>query len=100
MNDIFGIIKNGEIVQWTMKPQTSGEFVVCDINDLPKKKFKDGKLVNKTSAELNAEKLANYAALRISEYGDIADQLDEIYRDINAWKARIAAVKAKYPKPL
>lgn len=35
---------------------------------------------------------------RITEYGPWKDQLDEIYTDIDAWKTRIAAIKAKYPK--
>jgi len=35
---------------------------------------------------------------RIAEYGQWKDQLDEIYTDIDAWKTRIAAIKAKYPK--
>lgn len=35
---------------------------------------------------------------RIAEYGPWKDQLDEIYTDIDAWKTRIAAIKAKYPK--
>ena len=35
---------------------------------------------------------------RKSEYGDIGDQLDEIYHDQDAWKTRIAKVKADNPK--
>ena len=35
---------------------------------------------------------------RIAEYGEWKDQLDEIYTDTDAWKIRIAAIKAKYPK--
>ena len=31
-------------------------------------------------------------------YGDIGDQLDEIYKDIDAWKVRIKAVKDANPK--
>ena len=30
---------------------------------------------------------------RKSAYGDIGDQLDEIYKDIDAWKARIKSIK-------
>ncbi len=40
-----------------------------------------------------------YKALRKAEYGDIGDQLDEIFHDIDTWKARIQAIKDKYPKP-
>ena len=35
---------------------------------------------------------------RRSAYGDIGEQLDEIYKDIDAWKARIKSIKDKYPK--
>ena len=31
-------------------------------------------------------------------YGDIGDQLDEIFKDIDAWKTRIQAVKDANPK--
>ena len=31
-------------------------------------------------------------------YGDIGDQLDEIYKDIDAWKARIKGIKDANPK--
>ena len=31
-------------------------------------------------------------------YGDIGDQLDEIYKDIDAWKARIQKIKTDNPK--
>ena len=37
-------------------------------------------------------------ATRKAEYGDIGDQLDEIYKDMDAWKTRIAKVKADNPK--
>ena len=32
-------------------------------------------------------------ATRKKAYGDIGDQLDEIYHDIDAWKVRIQAIK-------
>ena len=31
-------------------------------------------------------------------YGDIGDQLDEIYKDIDAWKVRIQGIKDSNPK--
>ena len=37
-------------------------------------------------------------ATRKSKYGDIGDQLDEIYKDIDAWKARIKKIKDDNPK--
>ena len=33
-----------------------------------------------------------------SAYGDIGDQLDEIYKDIDAWKTRIKKIKDDNPK--
>ena len=35
---------------------------------------------------------------RKKSYGDIGDQLDEIYKDIDAWKTRIQSIKNSNPK--
>ena len=35
---------------------------------------------------------------RKKAYGDIGEQLDEIYKDINAWKTRIKSIKDANPK--
>jgi hypothetical protein len=35
---------------------------------------------------------------RKTAYGDIGDQLDEIYKDIDVWKSRIKAIKDSNPK--
>jgi len=46
-----------------------------------------------------AEQQANaHKAPRRNEYGEIGDQLDEIFKDIDAWKVRIQTIKDKYPK--
>ena len=37
-------------------------------------------------------------ATRKAAYGDIGDQLDEIYKDIDAWKVRIKGIKDANPK--
>ena len=37
-------------------------------------------------------------ATRKSAYGDIGELLDEIYKDIDAWKARIKSIKEANPK--
>ena len=37
-------------------------------------------------------------ATRRNSYGDIGEQLDEIYKDIDAWKARIKKIKDDNPK--
>ena len=37
-------------------------------------------------------------ATRRKEYGSWNDQLDEIYHDIDAWKARLQTIKTNNPK--
>ena len=59
-----------------------------------------------TDSQLNAlaseaTKLNNNNEIRNTRkkaYGNIGDQLDEIYKDIDAWKARIKKVKDDNPK--
>ena len=45
-----------------------------------------------------AEANASVDNTRKQAYGSWQDQLDEIYHDIDAWKTRIAQVKADNPK--
>lgn len=40
----------------------------------------------------------DYAARRREKYPPIADQLDMIYHDQEAWAAEIAAIKSQFPK--
>ena len=73
-------------------------------------KMVDGETIELTEEE-NAQRIANNAAFeaeeaatawlrsRQEEYGSWDDQLDEMFHDFDAWKARIQAVKNKYPKP-
>ena len=59
-----------------------------------------------TDAQLSAQESAadteeannNVRATRKAAYGDIGEQLDEIYKDIDAWKARIQKIKTDNPK--
>ena len=59
-----------------------------------------------TDAQLSAQESAadteeannQVRSTRRSAYGDIGDQLDEIYKDIDAWKARIKSIKDANPK--
>lgn len=37
-------------------------------------------------------------ATRRAAYGDIGEQLDEIYHDIDAWRTRIQGIKTSNPK--
>ena len=59
-----------------------------------------------TEAQLSAQESAadteeannQVRSTRRSAYGDIGEQLDEIYKDIDAWKARIKSIKDANPK--
>ena len=52
-------------------------------------------LVTNATKELNNAVIRN---TRKKSYGDIGEQLDEIYKDIDAWKARIKKIKDDTPK--
>ena len=58
----------------------------------------DSQLASYDTAGDTEEKNSTVRATRKAAYGDIGDQLDEIYKDIDAWKARIKAVKDANPK--
>ena len=58
----------------------------------------DSQLASYETAGNTEEKNNTVRATRKAAYGDIGDQLDEIYKDIDAWKARIKAVKDANPK--
>ena len=50
--------------------------------------------------ELKAEYDAKqYQRDRAVAYDPIPEQLDQIYHDIDGWKAKIKSVKDKFPKP-
>ena len=53
------------------------------------------------AADSEATKLENNNKIRATRrnlYGDIGDQLDEIFKDENAWKTRIQKIKTDNPK--
>ena len=58
----------------------------------------DAQLASYETAANTAEANATVDATRRNEYGNIGDQLDEIYHDIDAWKARIQTIKTNNPK--
>tara|TARA_R100000655_G_scaffold54257_1_gene92219 strand:+ start:310 stop:615 length:306 start_codon:yes stop_codon:yes gene_type:complete len=54
------------------------------------------------SAKVKAQKKIDdvyYKVQRSEAYDPIPKQLDQIYWDMDGWKARIKSVKDKYPKP-
>tara|TARA_E500000318_G_scaffold51813_1_gene48494 strand:- start:9 stop:326 length:318 start_codon:yes stop_codon:yes gene_type:complete len=58
----------------------------------------DSKIAEYETAGNTEESNNVVRATRKNLYGDIGDQLDEIYKDIDAWKARIKKIKDDNPK--
>ena len=58
----------------------------------------DEQLASYNSAATTEENNVVIKRTRKTAYGDIGDQLDEIYKDIDAWKARIQSIKDANPK--
>jgi hypothetical protein len=58
----------------------------------------DEQIASYNSAATTEENNNIIRATRQANYGNIGDQLDEIYKDIDAWKARIKSIKDANPK--
>ena len=58
----------------------------------------DSQLASYDTAGNTEEKNNTVRSTRKAAYGDIGEQLDEIYKDIDAWKARIKKIKDDNPK--
>ena len=58
----------------------------------------DAQLSAQESAANTEEANSVVRSTRRTAYGDIGEQLDEIYKDIDAWKARIKSIKDANPK--
>ena len=58
----------------------------------------DEQLTSYNSAATTVENNVVIKRTRKTAYGDIGEQLDEIYKDIDAWKARIKSIKDANPK--
>ena len=94
----------------------NGVSEVDFLNDVMLQDDSDGKgayikewnldIAQPTDAQLSAhETAANkeeansvVRSTRRTAYGDIGEQLDEIYKDIDGWKARIKSIKDANPK--
>ena len=58
----------------------------------------DAILANYETAGNTEETNNTVRATRKAAYGDIGDQLDEIFKNIDTWKARIQGIKDANPK--
>ena len=81
-----------------------GTQVSCSGNDINTLEWHDNNPNNITNQEI-LDKQSELQALedvyenRRKDYGTVIDQLDEIYHSgLDSWKARLANIKAKYPK--
>ena len=75
----------------------SGDFIKSwDVSGLAEPT--DEQLATYESSATTEQNNEVIRATRKSAYGDIGDQLDEIYKDIDAWKARIKSIKDANPK--
>jgi hypothetical protein len=81
-NSSFSV--EGEIINWgdTNNAQPTQQEIDDKIEEL--------------KAEYDAKQ---YQRDRAESYDPITEQLDQIYWDMDGWKARIKSVKDKYPKP-
>ena len=73
-----------------------GDFISLWAYDIEKPT--DSQLASYETAGNTEESNNVVRATRKTAYGDIGDQLDEIYKDIDAWKARIKKIKDDNPK--
>jgi hypothetical protein len=74
----------------------SGDYIKSWSYDIAKPT--DEQLASYNSTATTEENNIVIKRTRKSAYGDIGDQLDEIYKDIDAWKARIKSIKDANPK--
>ena len=75
--------KEGKIVKWySEKKQPADEAIQAKLKELQE--------------DYDAKK---YQRDRAVAYDPIPEQLDQIYHDMDGWKAKIKSVKDKFPKP-
>jgi hypothetical protein len=78
--------------------------VSCSGDDINTLEWHDNNPTNITNQQILAKQselqaLEDVYENRREEYGTIVSQLDEIYHSgLDLWKARLANIKAKYPK--
>ena len=58
----------------------------------------DAQLAEQENAANTEEANAQVRSTRKAAYGDIGEQLDEIFKDMDSWKKRIKSIKDSNPK--
>ena len=74
----------------------NGDFISSWSYDIPEPTSEQ--LATYESSAQTEENNNAIRATRKSAYGNIGDQLDEIFKDIDAWKTRIQSIKDANPK--
>ena len=82
----------------TLQDDSDGKGVYIKEWNLDISQPTEAQLLAQESAANTEEANAQVRNTRRKAYGDIGDQLDEIYKDIDAWKARIKSIKDANPK--
>ena len=77
-------VVRGTEIEWLDKTQTQPSD-----NEIKEK-------IKELQADFDAKQ---YQRDRAVAYDPIPEQLDQIYHDMYGWKAKVKAVKDKYPKP-
>tara|TARA_R100000781_G_scaffold70400_1_gene44225 strand:- start:244 stop:537 length:294 start_codon:yes stop_codon:yes gene_type:complete len=76
------------------------DFTLRGLDDLEWNDSRTKPTDSEITAEINRLKnISDYQTPRKREYPPFGEQLDMIYHDIDAWKAKIKETKDKYPKP-
>ena len=88
--------KTWEDTKVSLQDDGSGAYIKVWDYDIAKPT--DEQLATYESSATTEENNNVIRATRKSAYGNIGDQLDEIYKDIDAWKARIQSIKDANPK--
>ena len=88
---------DGERDNFDLRDDGSGPYIeIWNVSGVNKPT--DSQLASYETAGNTEEKNNTVRATRKVAYGDIGEQLDEIYKDIDAWKARIKKIKDDNPK--
>ena len=96
IEDVLINLHSGQWFGWSDTNNKVYENLIIhdESKEKPTKKFLENEL-KKHQDEFDAQA---YARSRANAYDPIPEQLDQIYHDMDGWKARIKSIKDKYPK--
>ena len=95
-NDISNVDFRKDVKIVDLSDGTGAKIIEWNIDSLAQPT--DDQLNSYNSSATTEENNNVIRGTRRNAYGDIGEQLDEIYKDIDAWKARIKSIKDANPK--